>query len=294
MNSWLQLLATTFAWAVTFHIAKYAVALMPPLTAAIARFAIGACVLVPWLMVREGWDWRGLRRNWLALLFMGAVGIMGFNVGMFYGLQGSSAINAALIMACNPALTLLLSGLLGGERISRGSALGMALALLGVGFVVTRGSWAVLTGLSFSRGDLWLLAGSAAWSLYSVVPRRFVRDLGALQITTSTIVIGTLSMALAAWLWSPAALQAPPAAAWPALLFMGVIASACCYLWWNSCVLKLGPGRTAVFMNLVPVFTVAVGVALGQSLSAAQIVGAVLVIAGVLWATRASYASGTS
>lgn len=287
MSVYLQLLATTFAWAATFHVAKFTVSLMPPLAAAIWRFAIGACVLVPWLLLSDGADWQGLRRNWVALLFMGIVGILGFNLGMFYGLQGTSAINAALIMAFNPALTLALSALLGGDHISRGRTLGMAVAVIGVGVVVTRGSWAVLSRLSFSRGDLWLLAGSLAWALYSVVPRRFIRGLSALQITTSTVVIGTLAMMLSAGLWAPSALMMPPTAAWLALLFMGVIASACCYMWWNNGVLRLGPSRASVFMNMVPVFTVLIGIFRGQSLSAAQGVGAVLVICGVLWATRA-------
>ena len=286
MSVYLQLLATTFAWAATFHIAKYTVSVMPPLAAAIWRFAIGAGVLIPWLLWREGADWRGLRRNACALLFMGVVGILGFNLGMFYGLQETSAINAALIMAFNPALTLALAALLGGDHISRGRTLGMAVAVTGVGVVVTRGSWAVLAGLKLARGDLWLLAGSFAWSVYSVVPRRFITGLGASQITASTVLIGTLAMIATAALVNPVALSLPPSAAWSSLLFMGVIASACCYLWWNSGVLRLGPSRAAVFMNLVPVFTVLIGLFRGQSLSAAQAVGAVLVVCGVLWATR--------
>jgi drug/metabolite transporter (DMT)-like permease len=76
-------------------------------------------------------------------------------------------------------------------------------------------------------------------------------------------------------------------AVWPALLFMGVVGSGLAYLWWNSGVVRLGAARAAMFGNLTPVFTVLIAVALGQTLDAAQLFGAVLVISGVIIATWA-------
>jgi drug/metabolite transporter (DMT)-like permease len=77
----------------------------------------------------------------------------------------------------------------------------------------------------------------------------------------------------------------PPPPAWPALLFMGVVGSGLAYIWWNAGVVRLGATRAAVFGNLTPLFTALIGVLLGQSLDAVQLIGAMLVIGGVIIAT---------
>ena len=290
MSTYLQLVLTSFFWAATFHFGKYAVALMPPLAVGIWRFLLGGLALVPIVLLREPLHFGNLRRNLLPLLAMGVIGIGGFNLGMFYGLKRTSALNAALIMAFMPAMIVALAAWLQRERIGWVRGIGMGLGLAGVIVVVSGGSWRTLVGLSFSRGDLLLLAASACWALYSVIPGRFVRGLGPLQIAGSTIVIGTLAMLGFALLALPAALVWPPLPAWPALAFMGVCATAVAYLWWTRGVGRVGAQRAALFMNLTPVLTALIGTALGEPTSGAQVAGAVLVIAGLLFAARGAAA----
>jgi len=67
-----------------------------------------------------------------------------------------------------------------------------------------------------------------------------------------------------------------------AILFMGLFGSVLAYLWWNQGVQKLGAARVGVFINLVPIFATLIGLLLGQSISLAQLCGALLVIAGVI------------
>ena len=67
---------------------------------------------------------------------------------------------------------------------------------------------------------------------------------------------------------------------------MGVAGSALAYVWWNDAVARVGAARAAQFMNLVPVLTMLMAVPLGEPLALAQVLGAVLVITGVLLATQ--------
>lgn len=286
MKVWFTLLLTTLFWAATFHVGKYTVGIMAPLAIAIWRFAIASGALLPWVARNEGINWRGIGANLLPLLVMGGVGVLGFNLGLFYGLQSTSPVNAALIMALNPAVTTVLASLLGRERIRPLRWLGLALGIAGVATVVTRGSWHVLRNLSFGHGDVLLLGACVAWAVYSVIPKRYVRDLSPLQITLSSITIGVIAMLIFAVCVVHQPLHLPPAAAVLPLLFMGLLASALAYIWWNEGIVKFGAARTAMFMNLVPVLTAAIGVALGQTLVMAQIVGALLVIGGVMIAGR--------
>lgn len=286
MNIWLQLLLTTLSWAATFHVSKYIVAGMPPLAAAIWRFAIAALFLLPLTTRREGWSAAPLLRNAVPLLVMGAVGILGFQVGMFYGLKTSSAANAALISGFNPALTAALSALVERRRIRWLQWAGLLLGIAGLATVISNGRWQNLLNLSFGRGDLWLLGGTTAWAVYSVVLKRHVRGLGLLQTTTSAILIGMLAMIAVAVLWVPGNLLWPSPSLWLPLLFIGVVGTGFAYIWWNAAVSKLGAARASTFMNLVPLFTIAIGIMLGETASPAQFAGAALVIGGVVLAVR--------
>lgn len=286
MNVWLALVLTTLSWAITFHLGHYAVAVMPPITAVIWRFVLASAFLVPLVSAREKWNWPALWRNAPALLFLGAVGITVFQLGMFYGLASGTASNAALIMAFTPALTVALEAALDRRRVRALQAAGLALGLIGVIVVVSRGRWAVLRHFAFGRGDLWLIAAGVAWAVYSVVLKRGVKGLSVLQVSTSTILICALTLVVAAQLFVPGTLLMPPLRTWLSLLFMGVVASGLAYIWWNTAVMRIGAARTAVFMNLTPVFTLLIGVPLGEQVGMAPLLGAVLVIVGVVLATR--------
>lgn len=282
---YLKLVLTTLFWAAVFHVAKYAVALMSPLYLGAWRFVAAAIVLVPLVAFREGWSMHGLRRNALALLAMSFVGVFGFNVSLFYGLRLTSAVNGALIMAFNPALTVVLSALLNRESISARQVTGLLLGLFGVIVVVSKGSWHTLAAMSFSVGDLLVLLGSLGWAIYSVIPKRFVHGLSTMQVTGSTIAGGATLMAVMAAFATPDFLALPSLPIAAAIAFMGLFGSVLAYLWWNQGVQKIGASSVAVFINLVPIFAALIGLLLGQSISWAQICGAALVIAGVLYSS---------
>jgi drug/metabolite transporter (DMT)-like permease len=279
---YLKLVLTTFFWALVFHIGKYAVALMSPLSLGAWRFTVAAAVLVPMVALREGWPLPEVRRNALALATMSVVGVLGFNVSLFYGLRLTSAVNGALIMAFNPALTVVLSALVNRESVSGRQLAGLLLGVAGVIVVVSKGSWHVLAGMSFSAGDLLMLLGSLGWAIYTVIPKRFVHGLSTMQVTGSTIAGGAALMAAFAASTTPDFLELPPLPVTAAIGFMGLFGSVLAYLWWNQGIQKIGASSAAVFINLVPIFTALIGLLLGQQVSAAQVFGAALVIAGVV------------
>jgi drug/metabolite transporter (DMT)-like permease len=286
MMGYAQLVACALLWALTYHAGKFAVGLMPPLGVILWRFTTAVLILVPWIGLREGWDWRGLRRNLWPLLAMGVLGVVAFNLAMFYGLQSTSAVNASLIMAFSPILTACGTVILGAERLSLARLCGLLLGLMGVALVVTRGSLQSLWQQGIERGDVLMIGGSLAWAIYGLIPRRFVRELAPAQMGAASLVVTALTLWILCALANPAAVQLPPRAAIQPILFMGVLATALAYIWWNVGVVRIGASRAAGFLNLIPVFTMLTGLLLGQSLSLAQLLGAALVISGVVLAAR--------
>jgi len=60
-----------------------------------------------------------------------------------------------------------------------------------------------------------------------------------------------------------------------------VVAASLAYLFWNTGITHLGAGRTALFLNLVPVFAMTIEAGLGHLPSGSQLLGGAVVIAGV-------------
>lgn len=283
--TWIKLALTSFFWALMFYLGKYAVAWMSPESIGGWRFLLAALLLVPLVSLREGVDWAGLRRHALPILVMAVVGIGGFNIALFHGLRHTQPMNAALIMALCPVLITAFSAGLTGERLGLRQVAGLALGIAGVAIVISGASLSALLALRLQAGDLFVLLAATCWAVYSTLPRRFITGLPPLQVTVGTVAAGGVLISLFAQATQRDFLVAPPPGVMAAVAAMSVFGSVIAYLWWNDGVKKVGAGRAAVFMNLVPVFAAGIGVALGQSLSPAQLTGAVLVIGGVWFAS---------
>ncbi|HET8869367.1 MAG TPA: DMT family transporter, partial [Aquabacterium sp.] len=123
------------------------------------------------------------------------------------------------------------------------------------------------------------------WSVYSVLPQRFVKGVSPLQIAGITIIGGAILMIGFALATAPDFLAVPPLGGSLAIAFMAIFGSVLAYMWWNSGVKVVGPAQASIFMNFVPLFAALIGVLKGDHLVAAQWIGAVLIIAGVLAST---------
>lgn len=267
-------LAAVF-WGANFNLSKPIVADMHPLAAAAARFLLAALLMM-------GYAWaRGLRvplwRHARAYAILGLVGVGGFNLLFFFGMRSTSAVNGALIMATNPLVTALLAFAFLGERPTRRQWLALPLALGGVGFVLLGGG----AHLRIAAGDGLMLFANLAWAGYNVLAKRMMpTDTPALANTAGIMVSGAGVLTLAALLdRAPVAL--PGLAAGEALLIMAVAGTVLAYLYWNAGLARFGAARTALFLNLVPVSSMAIAALVNTPPSTAQLVGGAVVLAAV-------------
>ena len=284
---YLALIFSTFFWGANFNLGKYVVQLTDPLSAAAWRFIMAATVMTFYTLIKERIDWAGIRRNLIALTVMALVGIFGFNVAFLYGLQTTSSVNGSLIMTLNPTITVILTALVLGEAVSWRQVLGLALSMMGVVTVVTGGSWAALTHLTFARGDALILLGNLCWAAYSVIGKRAVKNLSSVQTTAATMFIGSIAITGLALAAHSGTVPMPPAISLSGLAIMALFGTVLAYLWWNDGIRSIGPARTAVFFDLVPIFTMLIAILLGEQVMISQWVGAVLVITGVLFSSGA-------
>ncbi|MDQ1147528.1 drug/metabolite transporter (DMT)-like permease [Bacillus sp. SORGH_AS 510] len=267
----------------TFNLAKYAVQYFSAASAAGWRFGIAAVVMFALLIIQKKVKWETILRHGITYTILGIVGIFGFNAFFFFGMNHTSPLNGALIMGTNPLVTLIMAFFILRTPITKQQTMGIFFALLGVTLVLTRGSWEVIQTLSFSKGDILILAGNVCWALYGVLGRKYLKTSSSLETTTYTMITGALFLVILA-IFSPSTNVEikTPIIAWGAILFMAIFTSVLGYLWWNKAMERIGPANTAVFFNLVPVVTMLISVVTGTPVTNVQVIGTVMVISGVL------------
>lgn len=285
-NGWTygSLVATAVIWGSIFNVGKMTETVLPPMTMVAWRFIVAALCMMAVFWIRERPRAEDIRRNLAMYAVLGVVGIFGFNALMFIGLKNTSAVNAVLIMAMNPLVTAVLSAPILGERIRPRQGAGVALSLVGVLFVITRGSLSSLRG--FSAGDLLIFGGSVCWSLYGVLGRKYLKGSTPTATSAMTMAFGALCFLPFAPLRLEVGEGPALVDAWIGVMFMAIFGSVLGYLWWNRGIEKIGANRTSIFFNLAPVSTMVISGLTGGSVTGIQVLGAGLVLTGVVLATR--------
>jgi len=276
LATYLSVAVAAILWGSNFNLVKPVVAEMQPLIAAADRFLIAAgMMLVITYATGNRLTWRHAR----IYLILGVLGVLGFNLFFFLGMSSTSPVNGALIMGLNPVLTSLIASWILGDQPTRPQWLAFPVGLLGVAIVVLGAG----ARLEVSRGDALLFVASLSWALYNVYLRKLApKGASALATTTGTMVAGAAALTLVAFL-SGERFVVPSLYAGGALLMMSVSGGVLAYLLWSAGIAKLGPARAAIFMNLVPVASMAISTASGVPPTPAQLLGGALVIGAVMF-----------
>lgn len=277
----LQLAFTALFWGGAFQAAQIALTIGPPVGVAFVRFSLASCLMLFLMLhLRRAFprDGKTLLRSILSGLF----GICFYNLLFFEGLRQTSAINGSLIVASNPVITAILLFFWRGERLHALQLAGALLAFLGVALVILPADLQALQG---NRGDLLILGSTTCWAVYTILGQKLVQHPGPMVSTTLSMFSGTIMLlpfAVQEWSSEPAGVRwLSSVDLWLAIVYMAVFATTLGYLWWYRGVRALGPGATSIYINLVPVTTMAISSLRGVTLSANQLLGSLLVLVGV-------------
>ena len=285
----LLLLLTAVMWGTNFSVLKVGLADVSPLLFAVGRFVLALAMLLPlaWL---TGSSLRIEPRLWPRLIGVGLLGNSLYMLLFVHGAARTSADNAALILATVPVWVVIITSATGTERVTPRGWCGVGLSLAGVVGIVV-GSDAG-TDLEFGGpglvGDLLVLLATWAWSGYSVLVRPLVERCSPVSITVLATAVGTVPLVLLALPLVPLAqILSVPSRGWTTLTISALIGIVLPYLFWNQGIRRLGSARTSLYSYLVPpIALVVAGIWLGETLAPAQLLGAALVLVGVVMARQ--------
>lgn len=274
--------ATALIWGFSFLSIKVAVEVIPPMSLGLARFVIATALLALFLAFAK----RRPRLELRDLPLMAGAGLVGvtlYFLGENNGVLRLSASESSIIIGTIPVLTVLADRAFCGAKLSPAQGAGAALSAVGVGVMVAESLRISLDPV----GYLYMGVAALSWVGYAFMTRPLFKRYDRLEITFWQSLFGALG-------FIPFALaeSVPWEAVTPIVslnvLYLGVFCSALGYLFYVIGLDVLGAGVSSVFINLVPVVSVAASFfILGERLSAVQLGGGAVAVAGVYLASLA-------
>jgi drug/metabolite transporter (DMT)-like permease len=286
-QGYLLMVITALLWSGNAVIGRAVHETMPPIGLNFWRWVVTLPVfaVLAWPHLRK--DWPLVCRHWAILLLFALLSITVYNTFVYIGLNTTTAINMLLINSGRPVVIVFLSYLLFRERITGAQAAGFVLALGGTLTILARGDFDVLIALRFIVGDLWVVAATVGWAIYTVIfPKRPAIHPTTLMLVT--IVMG-VAILLPFYLWEALLVRPMPLSAptyW-AVGYLGLIAGGVGYMCFNRMVEVLGANRAGLTSYLVPI--IGTGLAIGflhEQFQAFHVAGIALILIGVVFATR--------
>lgn len=282
------LLSVSFLWGTSFAAAKMGMVELEPLNLVIFRFVIATAIFAGILLVK-GEDNTIERRDIPQFIILGFTAITSYFYIQYTGLQFTTTINAALIIATSPLCAALIGVLLGWERVSLAGAAGILTAFFGVSVIITNGQ---LTGIGQSqtlKGDLLILINAIVWAGFTVYGKTILKKYRPFVAMAYIHIFGTLMLlpfAFFASPFTPVPLTVQLAAiSWPTVasaLYLALLCSIFAYYVWYMGVEQLGAVRTAAFAYFNPLFAAITGILLlHEPLTIFTLAGGVMIIAGV-------------
>lgn len=268
----------------------------------VIRFGLAWFVL--WL---AEWRAKSSFRSWRDEVLFAGMGLSGVALYQFLencAIYYTNASNVAILVSFGPVVTAVLARLFAGDKsFSPRFAMGALVAVVGVALVSLNG---VVNFQMRPLGDMMAVGAMVSWGVYSVLidkaNRRGIPQMEAVRraFFWSLVMIAPLAV----WGGTESGFYALDGSFSVTLdlaenierftrplnimnlLFLGVLASAACFVMWNRACKALGVVRTTVGLYLTPIVGVMfAALFLGEELTAMSAIGGALIVAGVVLAT---------
>ena len=284
---YLLLSLTSLFWAGNIVLARYVAGHVPPLTLSCIRWIGVFLILLPFAWSHLKRDWPALRASLPLMVLLSATGFAFNNAVSYWAMQYTQALNALLIQSAGPLFVALWSLALFGTRLTRGQLAGIVISLVGVLTIILRGDLSALAGIRLNKGDMMFAGSLLSFGLYSALMTRrpVTHQLSLICFTTGCGAVLLLPFSI--WEYFSGLTLKLDVLTTATLVYVVIFASTLAYMFFNRGIALIGPNRAAPFFHLVPVFGSAMAILLlGEEPRLFHLVGYVLVLAGVIIASR--------
>lgn len=276
-----QVLSMVFCnvmWGMSFIASKHALMSgFSPMMLALVRYVLATACLVPITILKEK-RMRLRKGDVLPMLLSGVTGISLYYFFEYQGIERTSTVNASLILAAIPILTMAAEAIIDKKRMKGVQATGAVVSVIGTTLIVLGGA---NEGAANLLGDLLIMGASVVWVAYIFISRKLRENYSSLAMNAWQAVFA-LATLLPMAAMEPCDLSAIPASGWLAAAALAVVCSALCYWLYGNALHEMSPLASAIYINLIPLTTIIGGVLLlRETLTWQAVVGGVMIIGSI-------------
>ncbi|AKU56848.1 MULTISPECIES: DMT family transporter [Vibrio] len=271
---------TVMIWGGNSIVNKMAASTIEPSAMSFYRWFVAMVLLTPFCLPAVIKQRHVIRPYLTKLAFLALLGmVLNQSLGYYAGLT-TTASNMALITSLVPLISVFLSVPLLGKSVSMLSIVGGVISLGGLAFMLGHGDVTYFLHQDMTQGDSLMLLAALVYAAYCVLLKRWKMPFNSL---TLVYMQGFFSVIMLTPLWLSSEQLLPSQEALPLIAYAGIAASIFAPLMWVKAIDLIGADSSAMFMNLMPVVSVALAsTLLGEEIHVYHIIGGLMVISGVI------------
>ncbi len=282
IQAYFLLILTTFCWGLNAVFARMAAGEISPMLLVSIRW-LGTLILLflfAGRTIMEGLP--AIRQHMGYTFLMGLIGLGGFGTLIYYSAYYTTAVNIGIIQGSLPAIVLIGSCWFFRTSVNFIQIAGVAVTILGVIIVSTNGELEKMMILSINKGDLLMLIAVLLWGVYTLGLRR-KHNLSSIVLFASVVGWAFIStLPLTVYEYASGKTVWPEEKVWIIVGLIVLLPSFLSQICFIASVKLIGPARSGVFVNLVPVFASALAVQLlGEKFELYHGLSLFLVLSGI-------------
>ena len=254
LQAYCLLILTTLCWGLNAVFARMTAGEISPMLLVSIRW-LGTLILLVLFTGRTILEGLPTIRLHIGYTFlMGLVGLGGFGTLIYYSAYYTTAVNIGIIQGAMPAIVLVGSCWFFRTSVNFVQITGIVVTMLGVVLVSINGELENMMSLSFNKGDLMMLIAVIFYGAYTVGLRR-KHNLSSMVLFASVVgwaFISTLPLTI--YEFASGRTVLPDENVWIIVGLIVLLPSFLSQICFIASVKLIGPARSGVFVNLVPVF----------------------------------------
>lgn len=253
-EAYILLTLTTMFWAGNAVASRLALGHVSPFAMVMLRWFLALSLI--WPLVRKDFlvDLPVLKQHKLFIFLMGVLGYTSFNALFYMAAYSTSAINIGIIQGGIPVCVLGLGAIFFGRSVTPKQIIGVGVTLVGVLILASQGEWLKLVHLQINFGDGLMLVAITGYSFYALAltKRPKVKPLSfyfamAISAAISAFPLLIFEIINGKFIW-------PDRQGIMIVLYITIFPSILSQIFFLRGVDLIGPARSGIFVNLVPVF----------------------------------------
>ncbi|CAB1220015.1 DMT family transporter [Acinetobacter bouvetii] len=277
-------LLAVFIWSMNITVTRYVADYISPVSISFYRWLLAFVVLTPFML---GTVWRERQlvfTHWKQLAVLGAFGMVLYQGLGYTAAHYTTATNMGIINAFIPVFTIFISMFMLKDIPNRFAVVGSLLSFAGLLYVMAQGNWSNLIQSAGHLGDIMIVLAVFFYAFYGVFLKKWQLQI-PLLISLYVQIIFALLYHLPFVIWL--GLDAINLQNIGSVVYAGIFPSLIAPLVWMLAVQMLGPNRTSIFMNLMPVCTAIIAkLWLGEAWTIYHSFGGLMILLGILLAQK--------